>query len=224
MSSFRVMAFLAVLVVLLPMTALGGGGGGHGDGWGFDYLSPAYPPFSENPCDMVECGKGTCKSNATFPYNYVCECEPGWKRAEDDDDIYDFDFKRSRHFFLPCIIPNCTLNYGTCQPAPPPVPEKTFPTNFSTFDPCNWVYCGEGTCKKTTTYKHTCECNPGFSNLLNISYYPCYSNCTLGSDCSALGITVSNDQTSANHGTSLLPGKFHLMTILMMFIAMALWK
>lgn len=27
-----------------------------------------------------------------------------------------------------------TLNYGQCQPAPPPVPEKVAPYNMSAFD------------------------------------------------------------------------------------------
>lgn len=39
------------------------------------------------------------------------------------------------------------------------------------------MYCGEGTCTKNSTYKHTCQCNPGRNNLLNISAFPCYSEC-----------------------------------------------
>ena len=42
---------------------------------------------------------------------------------------------------------------------------------------CYWIYCGEGTCNKTATYKHVCECNPGYSNLLNITHFPCYRQC-----------------------------------------------
>ena len=42
---------------------------------------------------------------------------------------------------------------------------------------CYWMYCGEGTCTNNGTYRYMCSCNPGFSNLLNISYYPCYSQC-----------------------------------------------
>ncbi|GLT38812.1 hypothetical protein SLA2020_130340 [Shorea laevis] len=209
MASFISMASIAVFLVFLPMAALGD-----------DILSPALSPFYDKVCDEVECGKGTCKANITYPLNYICECEPGWKRTKDDD-VND-DLK-----FLPCLIPNCTLNYS-CQPAPPPVSEKEVPHNTSAFDPCYWMYCGEGTCKQTTTYKHECECKPGYSNLLNKTFFPCYSDCTLGSDCASLGITVANTQTStasdAGKAATSLPDKFQWSAVLIMSIAMAMWK
>ncbi|KAH7571921.1 hypothetical protein JRO89_XS04G0167100 [Xanthoceras sorbifolium] len=128
MASFKVMAFLAVLVVVsLPMTTLGL----------HDDLSPALAPFYEKVCEEVDCGKGACKADIKYPFSYICECDAGWKRSQDND--IDEDLR-----FLPCIIPNCTLNYGTCQPAPPPVPEKEVPHNVSFYDPCYWIYCGEG--------------------------------------------------------------------------------
>lgn len=43
---------------------------------------------------------------------------------------------------------------------------------------CYWAYCGEGTCVKNLTYGQTCQCNRGYTNLLNISSFPCYSDCT----------------------------------------------
>ncbi|XP_021891264.1 uncharacterized protein LOC110809683 [Carica papaya] len=205
MASYKFMAFLAVFLVLLPTTILG------------DHLTP----FFEKICEEVECGKGTCKANISYPLNYICECEAGWKQTQDDDDVDD------DHRFLPCIIPNCTLDFS-CQPAPPPVPEKEVPHNMSFFDPCFWTYCGEGNCTKTTTYKHTCECRSGFSNLLNKTFFPCYSQCTLGSDCSRLGITVKNVENSpsddGNEATSFLPGKLPLLAVLMMSAVMTFLK
>ncbi|KAE8663043.1 PITH domain-containing protein [Hibiscus syriacus] len=150
-----------------------------------------------------------------YPLSYVCECDPGWKMSRDG---YLFRF-------LACVIPNCTLDYS-CQPAPRPVPQREVPRNSSFFDPCSWTYCGEGTCNRTDTYKHVCECRPGFSNLLNRTYFPCYSQCTLGSDCSRLGITVEDQQATPDGGkaNTFLPGKLHWVAILVMSMAMALWK
>ncbi|XP_075478065.1 uncharacterized protein LOC142519059 [Primulina tabacum] len=76
------------------------------------------------------------------------------------------------------------------MPAAPPAP--AVPYNSSFFDPCYWIYCGEGTCTKNSTRTHTCQCNPGYSNLLNISAFPCYSDCAVqADDCQRLGIRVS---------------------------------
>ncbi|KAK9292500.1 hypothetical protein L1049_020473 [Liquidambar formosana] len=46
-------------------------------------------------------------------------------------------------------------------------------------------------------YQYQCQCNAGYSNLLNITAYPCYSECALGSDCARLGIKVSNSTSSS---------------------------
>ncbi|XP_021282993.1 uncharacterized protein LOC110415616 [Herrania umbratica] len=207
MASYKIFAFAALLLVLFPIAAKGDSD-----------LSPALAPFYDRVCEEVECGKGTCKADISYPLNYICECDAGWKRTRDNNDSDDVRF-------LPCVIPNCTLDYS-CQPAPPPVPEKEVPHNSSFFDPCYWTYCGEGTCNKTATYKHVCECRPGYFNLLNKTYFPCYSQCTLGSDCSRLGITVA-DQTSTPDGGkayTFLPGKLHWVAVLMMSMAMVLWK
>lgn len=45
------------------------------------------------------------------------------------------------------------------------------------FVACYWIYCGEGTCTKNLTYTHTCQCKTGYYNLLNVSAFPCYSDC-----------------------------------------------
>lgn len=66
--------------------------------------------FAEKICEDVECGKGKCVANVSYPLEgFKCECEPGWKRTHhDDDDIDDHD--EDKHLgFLPCVIPNCKL-------------------------------------------------------------------------------------------------------------------
>ncbi|ESR46215.1 hypothetical protein WN944_007227 [Citrus x changshan-huyou] len=217
MAAFKPMAFLALLVVLLPTTALGD----------LDDLAPALSPFFDKMCEKVDCGKGKCRADMTHPFNFRCECEPGWKKTKDNDEDND-------HSFLPCIIPDCTLHYDSCHTAPPPDPDKV-PHNISVFEPCSWIYCGEGTCRNTSNYKHTCECKPGFNNLLNTSYFPCFSNCTLGADCEKLGIRSSDSQTTSsnnetisrddeNQAISFQPGKFHWMSILIMSMVIAIWK
>jgi len=173
-------------------------------------------------CEEVECGKGKCVVNTSYPLNFICECESGWTRTEDEDD------DKYTTSFLPCVIPQCSLNYG-CQPAPPPVPEKSVPRNLSAFDPCYWAYCGEGNCAKNKTHTHSCECNPGFYNLLNISVFPCYSECTLGSDCSRLGIKVANSSGGEDSGTSLASsifggGSFNWMVMLLMSTGLVMWS
>ncbi|KAK4382840.1 hypothetical protein Sango_2834500, partial [Sesamum angolense] len=74
-------------------------------------------------CDEVECGKGSCEAAPGYPFNFRCVCQDGWKRTRLDDE--------QNLEFLPCIIPNCSLDYS-CMPAPPPVPPT--PYNLSFFD------------------------------------------------------------------------------------------
>ncbi|RDY03348.1 hypothetical protein CR513_13078 [Mucuna pruriens] len=180
MGSSMLLGLMALLlIVMLPMAAKG----------------DVVDDFLDQVCEEVECGKGKCVVNTSYPLNFICECQSGWKRTrEDDDDKYATSF-------LPCVIPECSLNYG-CQPAPPPVPEKSIPHNFSAFDPCYWAYCGEGECTKNKTHTYRCDCSPNYYNLLNISVFPCYS--TLGSDCSRLGIKVANSSIdTVNQGEEL---------------------
>ncbi|XAR63609.1 hypothetical protein NMG60_11023609 [Bertholletia excelsa] len=200
------LSFMGLVVVLLVGVVKG------------DDNVPSYlTPLAEHICDAVECGKGTCKVALGAPFGFKCECESGWKRTRLDNET-DLEF-------LPCIIPNCNMNYG-CMPAAPPAPP--FPYNESVFDPCYWVYCGEGTCTKNSTYTHVCQCNSGYYNLLNVPVFPCYSDCAIGSNCDKLGIKVSNSTSSSsnnnNQASSFLPGKLHWMVIFLVSVAVALWK
>ncbi|CAH1421821.1 unnamed protein product [Lactuca virosa] len=214
MASFRfsVASSSAMLLVLAFLSSMAQG----------DNSMPlTLTPFSDNICDQVNCGKGNCSVDLGKPFQFVCQCEPGWKRTRSNDDNEEDD-----HQFLPCVIPNCTLDYS-CMPAAPPSPP--IPDNISVFDPCYWTYCGEGTCTKNLsyTYTHTCECNPGYTNLMNTSHFPCFSNCAIGADCRRLGIRVleatspSGDQSQ---GMRFLPGGFHWIEIIVISVIMALWK
>ncbi|XP_024964975.1 protein jagged-1b-like isoform X2 [Cynara cardunculus var. scolymus] len=180
-------------------------------------MSPSLSPFFDKLCDEVNCGRGNCSVDVAKPFNFVCQCDPGWKRTRSDneDDLQ----------FLPCVIPNCSLDYS-CMPAP--LPSPPVPDNYSSiFDPCYWTYCGEGRCTKNHTYTHTCECNPGYTNLMNVSHFPCFSNCALGSDCRRLGIRVldaSSPPGGSSQGTKFLPGGFYWIGITVIYMVMALWK
>ncbi|KAI7739040.1 hypothetical protein M8C21_021909 [Ambrosia artemisiifolia] len=185
-------------------------------------------PIVDNLCDQVSCGRGNCSLDRAKPFNFVCKCYPGWRRtliSDTEDDLQ----------FLPCVIPNCSINYS-CMPAPPPSPP--IPDNITIFDPCYWTYCGEGTCNKNhTTDKHACNCNPGYTNLMNISIFPCFRDCAIGTDCSRVGVR-SSDTTpppgdssqgetaglAASQGIRFLSGGFHCIGVIVMSVALALWK
>ncbi|AES82640.1 hypothetical protein MtrunA17_Chr7g0273981 [Medicago truncatula] len=150
--------------------------------------------YRDKICREVECGKGKCGATSTHknPFSVFCECEPGWQQIKVDPD-YSNKFPP-----LPCVIPECTIN-DDCKQALPLVPEKDFqiPHNMSHSDPCYLAFCGEGTCIKNSkkqkhNYKYRCECKPNYFNLLNMSGLPCYNKCSLGSDCSKLGIKIVN--------------------------------
>ncbi|XP_059649353.1 uncharacterized protein LOC132295206 [Cornus florida] len=202
MVSSNLMVSLAMVLVLLPLTARA------------DILTPFY----DNICNEVECGEGSCAAAPGSPFNFVCNCYDGWKRTRLDNET---DLQ-----FLPCVFPSCSVNYS-CMPAVPPLPST--PYNLSFFDPCYWMYCGEGTCTKNLTYTHTCQCNAGYYNLKNISAFPCYSDCAIGADCGRLGIKVSSSTSSTPSGdngkaTSFSPGKFHWLAMLVVSLAMITWK
>ncbi|KAL6989511.1 hypothetical protein U1Q18_015261, partial [Sarracenia purpurea var. burkii] len=67
---------------------------------------------------------------------------------------------------------------------------------------CYWIYCGQGTCSKNETYTHTCQCNTGYNNLLNVPVFPCYADCAVGSDCQKLGISVSRSSSSPSNDSN----------------------
>ncbi|KAJ0753774.1 hypothetical protein HanPI659440_Chr09g0339501 [Helianthus annuus] len=81
-------------------------------------------PYVDNLCDGISCGRGNCSVDVARPFSFVCKCDPGWRRtlgSGNEDDLQ----------FLPCVIPNCSMDYS-CIPAPPPTPP--IPDNISIFD------------------------------------------------------------------------------------------
>uniref|UniRef100_J3LK91 EGF-like domain-containing protein n=1 Tax=Oryza brachyantha TaxID=4533 RepID=J3LK91_ORYBR len=154
----------------------------------FSPLSPLLAPVIGSMCKTVGCGKGNCTATSGFP-GYRCECEPGWTQMHVGDDLR----------FLPCVVPNCSIDRACSNitaPAPAPVPS---PKNFSlSTDPCLLAYCGSGgTCKNGTGLSYHCECREGFSNLLNITTMPCFQNCSIGADCASLGLLPSSNSSNS---------------------------
>lgn len=209
MASTCVTGFLLVLFVLQPWIAL-------------SYL---LPPVFDDVCKEVVCGKGTCKpSNQSALFLFECECNPGWKQA---------NYGPAENFkFLPCVVPNCTINYS-CMNASSPVQDKGSRANESIFDPCHWTNCGGGFCNKTSNFTYSCECAKDYYNILNDTSLPCFLDCAIGMDCSRQGILSSNKSTSAtqalsndgkNHATSTLQGHYLWLITLMTFMAMVQWK
>ncbi|XP_071737791.1 uncharacterized protein [Rutidosis leptorrhynchoides] len=150
-----------------------------------DLLAPILSPIFEDVCKQVKCGQGICKpSDNSSLIPFECECSPGWKQLASSDT--DPGLK-----FMPCVIPNCTLNYS-CSEAPPPVQAKDNQGNESIFDVCRWTDCGGGKCQTLSPFTHKCECNEGYHNLLNLTFSPCFKECSLGMDCKNLGIGLTN--------------------------------
>nr|XP_011462450.1 PREDICTED: uncharacterized protein LOC101294746 [Fragaria vesca subsp. vesca]XP_011462451.1 PREDICTED: uncharacterized protein LOC101294746 [Fragaria vesca subsp. vesca] len=150
-------------------------------------FAPVFSPIMDDVCKDIECGKGTCKPSSSSTFFFECQCDSGWKQTTENS---------TDHFkFLPCVIPNCNLDYS-CEKAPAPVPDKSNKANTSIFDPCYWMDCGGGTCNKTSKLSYNCECGEGYYNLLNMTTLPCLKECSIGVDCANLGISVSNKSTS----------------------------
>ncbi|KAM7272579.1 hypothetical protein ACFE04_027242 [Oxalis oulophora] len=165
MTSFKLNVTVLMLLVILPVVTLG---------YINDHLAPDHAPLYDHICEEVECGKGTCEANTSHPMNYVCHCDYGW--MQNKDGIHDDDLS-----FLPCTIPNCTLDYS-CQPAPPPVQEKDFPHNGS------------------------------------------FHDCTLGDDCANLGIKEDDSSPTTGGATNFVLGKLQWMSVLVMVMAMLVYK
>ncbi|KAL5712439.1 hypothetical protein ACHQM5_014612 [Ranunculus cassubicifolius] len=191
-----------------------------------DFLAPLLSPFIDELCKDILCGKGKCKSSFNHTIGYKCECDPGWKQSLSNDG--------GDHLgFLPCVIPNCTVDYS-CMKAETPAPQmKDPPKNNSLFDPCNWAYCGEGSCTKSNKSSHICDCKQGSSNLFNQTSFPCFTDCSLGADCVNLGLTLPNrasppapvlSDKNDNHASSVLPGRIVWMVILLLTVALEPWK
>ncbi|KAK8934057.1 hypothetical protein KSP39_PZI015407 [Platanthera zijinensis] len=159
-----------------------------------DMLSPLLSPVFNGLCNVVDCGKGICRVSMNHTFGFVCDCNPGWNKFHGDG-----------HFsFLPCVVPNCSIS-SSCSKysaalAPSPFPAP--PDNFSLFDACTWSFCGGGDCFRTSTFEHRCGCKQGYTNLLNISNFPCYKDCSIGADCVSLGISISSSPPAQSSSTN----------------------
>ncbi|KDP37170.1 hypothetical protein JCGZ_06226 [Jatropha curcas] len=130
-------------------------------------------------CALVYCGQGTCKnSNNTLLPGFECECYSGWKKIE----IGPVTFPS-------CLIPNCTVDVqcGNGSPPPPPPSAPVPPRPLNLTNPCNLIWCGDGTCMPNGT-GHTCQCSEGSANLANNKELPCFQECYFGADCHGLGL------------------------------------
>ncbi|GAB4843334.1 hypothetical protein Ancab_013300 [Ancistrocladus abbreviatus] len=171
-------------------------------------------PIFDKACKEVECGKGDCKptqnNESSFPFQ--CECHPGWKQP------------LSSLSFLPCVLPNCTLN-KSCSRAPASSSQKQQnQTDGSIFDPCHGVnICRGGTCNKTSKFSYACSCSEGYYNLLNRTSFPCFRQCEFAADCENLGISVYKSappppDNNSNQGALHRHQNLHLVTALVMVI------
>ncbi|KAI5602496.1 hypothetical protein BDE02_01G159600 [Populus trichocarpa] len=124
-------------------------------------------------CALINCGQGTCKASNASLLGFECECNSGWKKIE----IGPLTFPS-------CVIPNCTIDLGCGNGASPP-PAASQPPPFNLSNPCNLVWCGEGTCVANGT-GHICQCNEGSSNLRNETDLACFKQCSFGEDCIGL--------------------------------------
>ncbi|XP_074566864.1 uncharacterized protein LOC141823475 isoform X2 [Curcuma longa] len=163
-------------------------------------LAPLLGPLFDNMCNrsFVSCGRGTCEESSDATFGYVCNCDGGWSQFHVGDSFR----------FLPCVVPNCSVNYKCFDdsetPAAPPEPPHI--TNLS--DLCSYAYCGGGNCVRNSTFGHRCECHEGYSNLLNITSFPCYRDCSFGADCSDLGISLYNSSSSSSQPSLSSRGRF----------------
>ncbi|XP_030476084.2 uncharacterized protein LOC115693247 [Syzygium oleosum] len=171
---------------------------------------------ADEVCKEAKCGRGACKPSGNSTLLYECECDPGWKQTLSSTD--------SHLKFLPCVIPNCTLNYS-CMKSPASAEEKTKQANESILNPCHWVDCGGGSCNMTSIISYSCLCDEGYHNLFNLTPFPCYTQCAIGMDCLNLGISSSNNTALAptladSDGSrgSLMRGSSHWLVALMFFL------
>ncbi|KAI3469615.1 hypothetical protein Pfo_026278 [Paulownia fortunei] len=199
MATVHCAPFLAVILILQSYSAAATAN------FTIPFLSPL---LGNNACKENVCGKGNCVASNNSTFGFECECEAAWKQARAEDDEY---LK-----FLPCVIPNCTLNYA-CANAAAPAPDTQKKANLSFFDPCFWTDCGGGSCNKTSLFTHNCECEEGYYNLFNSTAFPCYKECAIGLDCASLGLGIMNSSTlspnpspgladnSKSHAAGLIP-------------------
>ncbi|KAJ6348146.1 hypothetical protein OIU76_004595 [Salix suchowensis] len=79
---------------------------------------------------------------------------------------------------------DCTVDFGCGNGAPPPPPPSR-PPPFDLLNPCNLVWCGDGTCVANGT-GHICQCTGDSANLFNLTGLACFKKCYLGADCNGL--------------------------------------
>lgn len=142
-------------------------------------------------CKILNCGKGTCNKSSAQLLDIipVCECDPGWKQPSIGVSLS----------FLPCVIPNCTLTddcggkVSSSAPTPVHHPPISSPTDL--LNPCKLgaSVCGEGSCVAESEFGYSCDCSEGYENLLNMTAGPCIKPCSIGADCSQLGISVGGN-------------------------------
>ncbi|KAL8490893.1 hypothetical protein ACS0TY_022773 [Phlomoides rotata] len=161
MSTVHLSAFLAIFLAI------------------HSHVATAAPSYRDLPVfDVCQgpgvCGMGRCVHVTNNTLGFVCECELGWRQARLQED----EFLK----FLPCVIPNCTIDI-TCSDADHPrKPDDEYyrrSPDASYLDPCSAGDCGGGRCRinDTNPYARTCECEDGYYNLLNSTIYPCYRQC-----------------------------------------------
>ncbi|KAG6393098.1 hypothetical protein SASPL_147328 [Salvia splendens] len=168
-------AFVAVIVILLYC----------------QFATADTPPYNNinpifDPCERVGvCGRGNCVHVTNNTLGFVCECESGWRQARLQEDAF--------FAFLPCVFPNCTLNYTCTDNNPPRSDDYDYQgrTNISYTDPCYTANCGGGRCNITSPFTRSCLCEDGFQNLLNSTTFPCYRQCAIGNECAGLGFSAN---------------------------------
>lgn len=212
---------LSALVALLASAAAATAGASGADDF-FSPLAPILAPVINSICSTVACGKGNC-TVAPGTLGYRCECDPGWTQLHVGDNLR----------FLPCVIPNCSIDSscsnGSPAPAPTPLPA---PKNFS-LDACELAYCGTGgTCRNGSGFSYHCECKKGYSNLLNMTTMPCFQKCSIGADCSRIGISFSNSSSNSpappgsesisNNGNVAAPGSISQRILLPLLLVVSL--
>lgn len=143
-------------------------------------------PLADTLCKGIDCGNGTCVTTTEYPF-VKCDCNAGWRQPKLPVVIP----------YVPCVIPNCTLNYScnnsVIAEAPSPSSQShDFPSDFHT--PCFYDVCGGGKCiGKKSNYTYICECNYGYGNLMNWTMGYCVKECSIQGECSRLGVTVSSN-------------------------------
>ncbi|XP_071901553.1 uncharacterized protein [Coffea arabica] len=166
---------------------------------------------AEDPCAKASCGQGACVASLL---GFDCVCKPGWSKMQLGPIV-----------FPACTVPNCTINSQCGNGAPPPPPAP--PPPFNLFNPCNLVWCGDGTCVPNPNgLGYYCKCNNGSANLFNLTGVACLKECYLGADCK--GVTFGSPSSpppplppassnAANCSTS--PGSVILMLLSLIFLA-----